>query len=82
MRCSICNEELVENKLSVSGYVHKPNSFRPLIEEVVKRCYGSPVPKYTYEELEDKLADAHSLIIRLSHCIRDFEEGSIDAYIE
>lgn len=84
MRCSICQESLIESRLSVSGYVHAPDPLKPLIEEVVKICYGKPVPSnYEYnrdriEKLEEELADAHSFIIRLSHYIQDFEEGSIE----
>jgi len=82
MRCSICKEPLVESRLSVSGYVHEPDPLKPLIEEVMKVCYGKPVPSHSeyyrdrIEQLEDKLADAHSFIIRLSRYIQEFEEGS------
>jgi len=84
MRCSICKEPLVESRLSVSGYVHEPDPLKPIIEEVMKVCYGKPVPdrcdylQDRIERLEEELDDAHSFIIRLSHYIKDFEEGSIE----
>jgi len=84
MNCSICHEPIIESKLSVSGYVHKPNPLRPLLEDVMRVCYGRPNPDNKdlceetlldkIEALEEKLADAHSFIIRLSHLIRDYEE--------
>lgn len=81
MICSICQEPLIESRLSVSGYVHAPDPLKPLIEEVMKVCYGKPIPHSSdyyrdrIEKLEDELADAHSFIVRLSHYIQDFEEG-------
>jgi len=80
MNCSICHEPIIESKLSVSGCVHKPNPLRPLLEDVMRVCYGQPAPNSSeyfqdrIERLEEKLADAHSFIIKLSHLIRDYEE--------
>jgi hypothetical protein len=76
MNCSICRKEIIEDDRSVSGFVHKANPMIPLIDQVERACYGRPVPKLSYEELQDQLDDANSYIIRLSHLLRDYMEGA------
>lgn len=73
--CSVCDLPIIESDNSVSGYVHQANPLIPLIDSVERSCYGHPVPSLTYSELQDRLADAESFIVRLSHLIQDFEEG-------
>ena len=76
MNWSICRKEISEDERSVSGFVHKANPMIPLIDQVEGECYGRPVPKLSYEELQDQLDYANSFIIRLSHLIQDYMEGS------